>query len=290
MKRPNICLVFFSIRKIYEFKLLNKYNAGALKKYGQNFLINDHVLETIANTLKDQFKNVIEIGPGLGSLTRYLVTTYDKVLAFEIDPKMVEILDDTIKEENFRVVEKDILKVNIEQEINNYFDNKEICLIANLPYYITTPIMLKVLEEAPSIKSMVIMIQKEVAERFLGKPNTKDYNSLSVLIQTYMDVSKVIEVSKNSFYPAPEVTSAVIKLTRKEKTNYQIDNEELFLKVNRLMFKQRRKTIVNNLKDVYNKESILDILNKLNISESARSESLSVEQIINFSNELNKIL
>lgn len=271
-------------------ELLNKYNAGALKKYGQNFLINDHVLETIANTLKDQFKNVIEIGPGLGSLTRYLVTTYDKVLAFEIDPKMVEILDDTIKEENFRVVEKDILKVNIEQEINNYFDNKEICLIANLPYYITTPIMLKVLEEAPSIKSMVIMIQKEVAERFLGKPNTKDYNSLSVLIQTYMDVSKVIEVSKNSFYPAPEVTSAVIKLTRKEKTNYQIDNEELFLKVNRLMFKQRRKTIVNNLKDVYNKESILDILNKLNISESARSESLSVEQIINFSNELNKIL
>lgn len=271
-------------------ELLNKYNAGALKKYGQNFLINDNVLKTIANTLKDQFKNVIEIGPGLGSLTRYLVTTYDKVLAFEIDPKMVEILDDTIKEENFRVVEKDILKVNIEQEINNYFDNKEICLIANLPYYITTPIMLKVLEEAPSIKSMVIMIQKEVAERFLGKPNTKDYNSLSVLIQTYMDVSKVIEVSKNSFYPAPEVTSAVIKLTRKEKTNYQIDNEELFLKVNRLMFKQRRKTIVNNLKDVYNKESILDILNKLNISETARSESLSVEQIINFSNELNKIL
>lgn len=271
-------------------ELLNKYNAGALKKYGQNFLINDHVLETIANTLKDQFKNVIEIGPGLGSLTRYLVTTYDKVLAFEIDPKMVEILDDTIKEENFRVVEKDILKVNIEQEINNYFDNKEICLIANLPYYITTPIMLKVLEEAPSIKSMVIMIQKEVAERFLGKPNTKDYNSLSVLIQTYMDVSKVIEVSKNSFYPAPEVTSTVIKLTRKEKTNYQIDNEELFLKVNRLMFKQRRKTIVNNLKDIYNKESILDILNKLNISETARSESLSVEQIINFSNELNKIL
>lgn len=271
-------------------ELLNKYNAGALKKYGQNFLINDHVLETIANTLKDQFKNVIEIGPGLGSLTRYLVTTYDKVLAFEIDSKMVEILDDTIKEENFRVVEKDILKVNIEQEINNYFDNKEICLIANLPYYITTPIMLKVLEEAPSIKSMVIMIQKEVAERFLGKPNTKDYNSLSVLIQTYMDVSKVIEVSKNSFYPAPEVTSAVIKLTRKEKTNYQIDNEELFLKVNRLMFKQRRKTIVNNLKDIYNKESILDILNKLNISETARSESLSVEQIINFSNELNKIL
>lgn len=271
-------------------ELLNKYNAGALKKYGQNFLINDNVLKTIANTLKDQFKNVIEIGPGLGSLTRYLVTTYDKVLAFEIDPKMVEILDVTIKEENFRVVEKDILKVNIEQEINNYFDNKEICLIANLPYYITTPIMLKVLEEAPSIKSMVIMIQKEVAERFLGKPNTKDYNSLSVLIQTYMDVSKVIEVSKNSFYPAPEVTSAVIKLTRKEKTNYQIDNEELFLKVNRLMFKQRRKTIVNNLKDIYNKESILDILNKLNISETARSESLSVEQIINFSNELNKIL
>lgn len=271
-------------------ELLNKYNAGALKKYGQNFLINDHVLETIANTLKGKYNNVVEIGPGLGSLTRYLVSTYEKVLSFEIDPKMVEILQSTINESNFKVIEKDILKVDIEKEIENYFDNNEICLIANLPYYITTPIMLKVLEEAPSIKSIVIMIQKEVADRFLGKPNTKDYNSLSVLIQTYMDVSKVIDVSKNSFYPAPDVTSTVIKLTRKEKLDYNIDNEELFLKINRAMFKQRRKTIVNNLKDIYNKEIIVEILNKLNISETARSESLSVEQIINFSNELNKVL
>lgn len=270
--------------------LLTKYNAGALKKYGQNFLINDHVLETISNTLKDKYQNVIEIGPGLGSLTRYLVDTYNKVLAFEIDPKMVEILKDTINNNNFTVVEKDILKVNIEKEITNYFDNKEICLIANLPYYITTPIMLKVLEEAPSIKSMVIMIQKEVADRFLGKPNTKDYNSLSVLIQTYMDVSKVIDVSKNSFYPAPEVTSTVIQLTRKTKPDFVIDNEELFLKINRLMFKQRRKTIVNNLKDIYNKDDIINILKNLDISETARSESLSVEQIINFANELNKLL
>lgn len=266
-------------------ELLEKYDAGALKKYGQNFLINEHVLNTIATSLGTNNKNVIEIGPGLGSLTRYLVRYYEHVLAYEIDPKMVEVLKSTIND-NLDIIEGDFLKTNIDKDIEKHFNSDNIYLIANLPYYITTPILLKVLEETNKITKLVIMIQKEVADRFLGKPNTKDYNSLSVLVQTYMNVKKVIDVSKNSFYPAPQVDSTVILLERKEKPDFEIVDEKLFLNVNRQLFKQRRKTIVNNLKDIYDKDLILSILNKLNINEMARSETLTVKQIIDIANEL----
>ncbi len=269
-------------------ELLNKYDANALKKYGQNFLIDENILNTIANSLDNEKGCVIEIGPGLGSLTRKLVKRFKKVLAYEIDPKMIEVLNDTILESNFKIIAGDFLKTNIEKDIQEYFNQDNIYVIANLPYYITTPILLKILEEAPSIKKMTIMIQKEVASRFLGKPNTKDYNSLSVLIQTYMNVSKVCDVSSNCFYPAPLVDSTVIKLERKEKPDYEIKNEQQFQKINRMLFRQRRKTIVNNLKEGYSKEEILNVLNKLNIKETERSESLTCQQIIELANLLTK--
>ena len=269
-------------------ELLNKYDANALKKYGQNFLIDENILNTIANSLDNELGCVIEIGPGLGSLTRKLVKRFNKVLAYEIDPKMIEVLNDTILESNFEIIAGDFLKTNIEKDIQEYFNQDNIYVIANLPYYITTPILLKILEEAPSIKKMTIMIQKEVASRFLGKPNTKDYNSLSVLIQTYMNVSKVCDVSSNCFYPAPLVDSTVIKIERKEKPDYEIKNEQQFQKINRMLFRQRRKTIVNNLKEGYSKEEILNVLNKLNIKETERSESLTCQQIIELANLLTK--
>ena len=269
-------------------ELLNKYDANALKKYGQNFLIDENILNTIANSLDNELGCVIEIGPGLGSLTRKLVIRFNKVLAYEIDPKMIEVLNDTILESNFKIIAGDFLKTNIEKDIQEYFNQDNIYVISNLPYYITTPILLKILEEAPSIKKMTIMIQKEVASRFLGKPNTKDYNSLSVLIQTYMNVSKVCDVSSNCFYPAPLVDSTVIKLERKEKPDYEIKNEQQFQKINRMLFRQRRKTIVNNLKEGYSKEEILNVLNKLNIKETERSESLTCQQIIELANLLTK--
>lgn len=275
-----------NIKEVKE--LLERFDAGALKKYGQNFLINEHVLTTIATSLGIANKYVIEIGPGLGSLTRYLVKYYDKVLAYEIDPKMIEVLKNTIFDK-LVIKEGDFLKSNIDKDIIEHFDSNDIYMIANLPYYITTPILLKVLEETKKITKIVIMIQKEVADRFLGKPNTKDYNSLSVLIQTFMNVKKVIDVSKNSFYPVPEVDSTVIMLERKEKPDFEILDEDLFLKVNRLLFRQRRKTIVNNLKDIYNKDDILMILNNLGINVLARSESLTIKEIIDISNELSKI-
>lgn len=269
-------------------ELLNKYDANALKKYGQNFLIDDNILNIIASSLENTYGAVIEIGPGLGSLTRKLVQRFDKVLAYEIDPKMIEVLNDTIDNSNFKIIAGDFLKTNVEKDIKEYFNQDNIYVIANLPYYITTPILLKILEEAPSIKKMTIMIQKEVAARFLGKPNTKDYNSLSVLIQTYMNVSKVCDVSSNCFYPAPLVDSTVIKLERKEKPDFEIKSEEQFLKINRMLFRQRRKTIVNNLKDGFTKEEILQALNKLNIKETVRSETLTCKQIIELSNLLTK--
>ncbi|MBR2891150.1 MAG: ribosomal RNA small subunit methyltransferase A [Bacilli bacterium] len=275
-----------NIKEVKE--LLERFDAGALKKYGQNFLINEHVLTTIATSLGTANKYVIEIGPGLGSLTRYLVKYYDKVLAYEIDPKMIEVLKNTIFDK-LVIKEGDFLKSNIDKDIIEHFDSNDIYMIANLPYYITTPILLKVLEETKKITKIVIMIQKEVADRFLGKPNTKDYNSLSVLIQTFMNVKKVIDVSKNSFYPVPDVDSTVIMLERKEKPDFEILDEDLFLMVNRLLFRQRRKTIVNNLKDTYNKDDILIILNNLGINVLARSESLTIKQIIDISNELSKI-
>ena len=268
--------------------LLNKYDANALKKYGQNFLIDDNILNIIAGSLDNEQGAVIEIGPGLGSLTRKLVKRFDKVLAYEIDPKMIQVLTDTIDPKNFKIIGGDFLKANVEKDIKEYFDQDNIYVIANLPYYITTPILLKILEEVHSIKKLTIMIQKEVASRFLGKPNTKDYNSLSVLIQTYMNVSKVTDVSSNCFYPAPLVDSTVIKLERKDKLDYEIKNEKEFQKINRMLFRQRRKTIVNNLKDGFSKEVIIDALNKLNIKETERSESLSCKQIIELANILTK--
>ena len=276
---------YMNLKEVKE--ILEKYNAGALKKYGQNFLIDDNVLNIIASSLGKDNKYVIEIGPGLGSLTRFLVKNYELVMAYEIDPKMIEVLNDTIKEK-LVIKEGDFLKQDVNKDIKEVFSNDNIYMIANLPYYNTTLIMLKVLEKIKNIKKIVIMIQKEVADRFLGKPNTKEYNSLSVLIQTYMNVKKVIDVSRNCFYPAPLVDSTVIMLERKEELEHYIYNEDEFLKINRNLFKQRRKTIVNNLKDIYNKEKIIQVLNKLNIDLLTRSEALTIKQIIEISNELCK--
>lgn len=267
-------------------KLLQLSDLNAKKKYGQNFLIDDNILKTISESL-EKTPYVIEIGPGLGSLTEYLLKNYDKVLAYEIDQDMINILKQNFNE-NLIIKEQDFLKANIDQDIYDIFKTDNINLIANLPYYITTPIIIKILEESKAIKQMTIMVQKEVGERLLGHTKTKEYNSLSVLIQTYMKVSKVINVSRNAFYPSPNVDSVVIKLQRKEKVEYDIYNEALFKKINRLLFSQRRKTIVNNLKTIYNKDKILLMLNNLDIKETQRSEELSIKQIIDIANYIER--
>ena len=272
-----------NIKEVKE--LLDKYNLNAKKGFGQNFLVDDNILKKIAYSLKDKnYKGVIEVGPGLGSLTRYLVESYDKVLCYEIDTDMIEVLNDTIKCDKLTIKEGDFLKSNVSKDIKENFDT-EVCLIANLPYYITSPILLKLLEKVREIKDIVIMIQKEVAERFCAKPNTKDYNALSVLIQYFTKATKLFDVSPSAFVPAPKVSSSVIHLCYKEEEWLKGEDLSFFLKFNRNIFKQRRKTLVNNISASYpiSKEEAGNILEENGFSKTIRSEVLSVEEIVHLS-------
>lgn len=273
-----------NIKEVRE--LLDKYNLNAKKGFGQNFLIDDNILKKIAFSLDDKdYQAVIEVGPGLGSLTRYLVKSYPQVLCYEIDQDMIEVLNDTILEHNLTIKEGDFLKSNVEKDIETYFGKQSVCLIANLPYYITSPILLKLLEEVPSVKDIVIMIQKEVADRFVAKPNTKDYNALSVLIQYFTNAEKLFDVSPSAFIPAPKVSSSVIHLSYKDKVSLSGDDLTFFLKFNRNIFKQRRKTLVNNICASFNisKEDTSKILLENGFKDTIRSEALSVEEIVNLS-------
>ena len=273
-----------NIKEVRE--LLDKYNLNAKKGFGQNFLVDDNILKKIAFSLDDKdYQAVIEVGPGLGSLTRYLVKSYPQVLCYEIDQDMIEVLNDTILEHNLTIKEGDFLKSNVEKDIETYFGKQNVCLIANLPYYITSPILLKLLEEVPSVKDIVIMIQKEVADRFVAKPNTKDYNALSVLIQYFTNAEKLFDVSPSAFIPAPKVSSSVIHLSYKDKVSLSGDDLTFFLKFNRNIFKQRRKTLVNNICASFNisKEDTSKILLENGFKDTIRSEALSVEEIVNLS-------
>ncbi len=265
--------------------LLDKYNLNAKKNFGQNFLVDDNILKKIATALKGKgYKSVIEVGPGLGSLTRYLVEEYEEVLCYEIDKDMIEVLKDTIDKKSLIIKEGDFLKSDVSKDIEKMLNNRP-CLIANLPYYITSPIMLKLLEEVHEVKDIVVMIQKEVAERFVAKPNTKDYNALSVLIQYFTNAEKLFDVSPSAFIPAPKVTSAVIHLSYKNQEQLNKEELDFFLKFNRNIFKQRRKTLINNLSASYNisKEKAGNILEENGFSKTIRSEVLTVDEIVKLS-------
>lgn len=271
-------------------ELIIRENIKAKKKFGQNFLIDNNVLNNIITKSEITNKNVIEIGPGLGSLTEYLIKDAKKLVCYEIDKDMVDILNERyISNEKVLILFKDFLKANLQEDIKKYFNDEEVIVVANLPYYITTAILTKILEETKQIKRIVVMVQKEVAMRLSGKPSTKDYNSLSVLIQYYTNVKHLFNVSPKSFIPQPEVDSSVIMIERKELLQ-EVINEEYFLKFNRAIFSQRRKTLSNNLKQnfKYDQTLINNILSSFNLSLSVRAESLTVEQIVNLSNEFYK--
>lgn len=257
------------------------------KKFGQNFLHDENILNKIANATDINNVNIIEIGPGLGFLTKKLAPKAKKMISYEIDIEMVEYLNENFKEyQNLKIVNKDFLKVDLQQEIVKEFNNEQVILIANLPYYITTAILTKILEETDKVDTMIVMMQKEVALRITGKPSTKDYNSLSVLIQYFTDAKLLFNVSPNCFYPAPEVESSVIEVKRKGKiTNPAIDLE-FFLKFNRNIFAQRRKTLMNNLQNSYKieKQIFIDALNELQLPLTVRAENLTVDQIVNLAN------
>lgn len=269
-------------------QMLTKYDVSVKKQFGQNFLMDNNIINKICDVSNiSKEVNVIEIGPGLGFLTQELKERANKVMCYEIDPEMVKVVTNRFESDHNVIIKyQDFLKANIDKDIEKYLSDKPVIVVANLPYYITTAILIKILEESKYIKQMTVMMQLEVADRICGKPSTKDYNSLSVLMQYYTTCKLAIKVGKTCFYPEPNVDSAVVLIKHKEEIINTAFNEEYFKKFNRIVFAQRRKTLANNLKSGfgYNKELIEEILTKNNISLTIRTEALSVEQIVQLSN------
>ena len=265
------------------------------KKFGQNFLIDQNILSSIV-TKSDINKNVnvIEIGPGIGSLTEHLLESANHVISYEIDNTLIPILTKQFASyDNFTLLNQDILKADIASDINKYFNNDyPVYVVANLPYYITTPIIMHLLENVPQIKRYAVMVQLEVADRICANKGGKDYNNLTIAIQYRASVYKAINVSRNVFMPKPNVDSAVIIFDIYDEKPYKVNNEKFFFAMIKKAFANRRKTLVNNLNQGYNisKEEIIILLESLNIDANIRSEALSIEQFITISDELEKKL
>lgn len=272
--------------------LMKKYNIKANKALGQNFLINENVLKKIVESSKIEKDDlVIEIGPGLGTLTKYLLEKAGRVICIELDKKMIKILEDRFSlYENFEVKNQDVLKVDLGKMIKQEKENisiKNVKIVANLPYYITTPIIMKLLEDELDLESITVMIQKEVADRLIAIPGNKDTGAITYSVYYYSIAEGILEVDNDSFIPEPEVTSKVIKLNIRKKPPVEVKNKEVMFKIIKSAFMQRRKTLLNaltNTKVFINKEEGIKILQKLNLSENVRAENLSIQDFANITN------
>jgi len=272
--------------------LMKKYKINANKSLGQNFLINDEVIENIINSANITSEDlIIEIGPGLGSLTAKLLERAGKVIAIELDNRMVGILNDRFKNyKNLKIISDDILKIDLQKIIDEEKkENKNIKVVANLPYYITTPIIMKLLEDKLSIDTITVMIQKEVADRITAIPGEKCSGAITYSVYYYAETSNVRFVSKDCFIPSPEVDSEVISLKIRKDPVVTVNNEEVFFRIIKASFMQRRKTLINALINggiIKNKEDGKKILKELDISEKIRGEELSIEKFAQMSNLL----
>ncbi len=273
-------------------EVLQKYRFNFQKKFGQNFLIDTHVLDKIidaSGVTEDDF--VLEIGPGIGTMTQYLCEQAREVVAVEIDKNLIPILSDTLKNySNVTVINEDILKLDICKLAEEKNQGKPIKVVANLPYYITTPIIMGLFESHVPIDSITIMVQKEVAERMQEKPGSKEYGALSLAVQYYAKPEIVANVPPNCFMPRPNVGSAVIRLTRHEKPPVEVEDEKLMFRIIRASFNQRRKTLANGLNNSPEihlpKEVIQESIVSLGVPENIRGEALSLEQFAELSNEI----
>ena len=273
--------------------ILKKYGISANKSLGQNFLIKDEVVLGIVEKAEVSKEDVvIEIGPGLGSLTKELLEKAGKVIAIELDLRMIHILTDRFKlYNNFELLNEDVLKVDLKKLIQENLNGelKNVKIVANLPYYITTPIIMKLLEEKLPIESITVMIQKEVADRLIEIPGGKNTGAITYSVYYYAEAEEVLKVMPNSFIPEPAVESKVIKLKLRKENIVKVENEELMFKIIKYAFMQRRKTLVNALEKsgiFSSKEQILEILEKLNIDSRIRGEALSIEDYSNIANIL----
>lgn len=273
-------------------EILKKYNFSFQKKYGQNFLIDTNILKKIvdASCITEQ-DCVLEIGPGIGTMTQYLAKSAKEVIAVEIDRALIPILEDTLSGyDNVTIINEDILKLDIGRMVEEKNEGRAIKVVANLPYYITTPIIMGLLEGHVPIESITIMVQKEVADRMQTGPGTKDYGALSLAVQYYTKPEIVAQVTPACFMPKPKVGSAVIRLARHEKPPVDVDDEKLMFSVIRASFNQRRKTLVNGLandpKLGISKEKALKVLETMGLPSTVRGEALSLKEFAQLSNLL----
>lgn len=275
--------------------VLQKYNFTFQKKFGQNFLIDTHVLDKIIRSAEITKEDmVLEIGPGIGTMTQYLACAAGKVVAVEIDKVLIPILEDTLEGyENVQIINEDVLKVDIAKLAEEQNGGRPIKVVANLPYYITTPIIMGLFENHVPLKSITVMVQKEVADRMQVGPGTKDYGALSLAVQYYASPYIVANVPPNCFMPRPKVGSAVIRLERYEKPPVEVRDEKLMFRIIRASFNQRRKTLANGLKNSreldFTKEQIEEALEKLGKGANVRGEALSLEEFAELSNILSEI-
>ncbi|MCT2534323.1 16S rRNA (adenine(1518)-N(6)/adenine(1519)-N(6))-dimethyltransferase RsmA [Aquibacillus koreensis] len=271
-------------------EILNKYGFSFKKSLGQNFLIDVNILEKImdvAGVTKEV--GAIEIGPGMGALTEQLAIHANRVVAFEIDQRLIPILKETLQTyDNIEIVNQDILKADIKHVMDTYFqEQKEVKIVANLPYYITTPILMKLLMDRLPVSSITVMIQKEVADRMAAKPNTKSYGSLSIAVQYYTEARVAMNVPKTVFMPQPNVDSSVLQLDIRDKPPVEVEDESFFFDLVQACFGQRRKTLRNNLArhfSTWTKEQVEEQLNKAGIDGTRRGESLNMEEFADLAN------
>lgn len=274
--------------------IIKKYDFAFQKKYGQNFLIDAHVIEKIiraADITKDDM--VLEIGPGIGTMTQYLAESAGKVFAVEIDKKLIPILEETLADyDNVTVINEDILKLDIAKLVAEENQGRPVKVVANLPYYITTPIIMGLFESHVPLHSLTVMVQKEVADRMQAEPGTKDYGALSLAVQYYAKPYIAANVPLNCFIPRPNVGSAVIKLTRYENLPVVAKDEALMFQLIRASFNQRRKTLQNGIANAgnlnFSKTQVLNALEKMNLSPNVRGESLSLAEFAALSDILSE--
>ena len=277
-------------------EVIQKYQFAFQKRFGQNFLIDAHVLEKIvsaAGITKDDC--VLEIGPGIGTMTQYLAESAGQVIAVEIDTNLLPILADTLKDySNVKVINQDILKVDINELVKEYNNGRPIKVVANLPYYITTPIIMGLFESNVPIDNITVMVQKEVADRMQTGPGSKDYGALSLAVQYYAEPEIVANVPPNCFMPRPKVGSAVIRLTRHKEPPVQVENEKLMFQIIRASFNQRRKTLANGLNNSPEihlpKEVITTAIESLGKGPSVRGEALTLQEFAVLSDRINQQL
>lgn len=276
--------------------VLERHGFTFKKSFGQNFLTDTNILQKIVDTAEiDKNVNVIEIGPGIGALTEFLAENAAEVMAFEIDERLVPILEDTLRDhDNIKVINEDVLKADLQTRVKEFKNpNLPIKVVANLPYYITTPILMHLIESKIPFAEFVVMMQKEVADRISAEPNTKAYGSLSIAVQYYMTAKVAFVVPRTVFVPAPNVDSAILKMTRREQPLVEVKDEGFFFRVSKISFVHRRKTLWNNLTSHFGKSEevktkLEQALVNANIKPSIRGEALSIPDFARLSDALSE--